>query len=133
MIENIWYVSASSKAGSFTSDPKYAVKDLTGTPVVAPGHMKMMVRKAAKDRADSQIRELVRQVWEELLDEMEDLVRQEEDGRIPSASTYGRIEAFQKAIAIMEYGYEYRKKPRAAIERVQQEATVRYNESTGDW
>lgn len=49
---NIWYVPAQGMG--FTSDPAQAAKDLTGAPIIAPGHLRRIV-KVMKKRIRAEI------------------------------------------------------------------------------
>lgn len=46
MASNIWYVPA--QGAGFTSDPEQALKDLTGAPIIAPGHLRRIVKVMRK-------------------------------------------------------------------------------------
>lgn len=63
MTENIWYVTG-DKTGGFTSDPEQALRDLTGAPIIAPGHLIGFQKRLVK-KARIKIKEAKEQAWSE--------------------------------------------------------------------
>ena len=119
---NIWYVSNRSRTG-FSSDPNQAVRDLTGAPVICPGHTWKML-----DRRDQLERKRISAVWELLLDAME--AQEQETNREFSIAHSGEVHALEKALAILELHHDYKTEPEATVQRIREMAEVKYDQSS---
>jgi len=142
---NIFYVSASSQKG-FTMDPSQAIVDLTGAPVIAPGHVKNILAKQDRiyQRSLDVQRTAVKRIWNVLLDEMERYFELQEkfdlefitvkEGSCPSErafrESWGCMAGLIQAIAILEYGHDYKQDPKITLDKVAQMARVRYDQES---
>lgn len=124
--EEVFYVSGTSAKG-YTSNPAYAKRDWTGAPVIAPGHMKNLLDKQDRQyqRSLDVQRKAVERIWEALMDEMERYVVQGEDrfGK-------GQMRGLKTALALLEYGHDYRQDPKATLQKIEEMAQVRYDKES---
>lgn len=130
--ENIFYVSARSQKG-FTMDPAQAIVDLTGAPVIAPGHVKNILEKQDRKymRSLDVQRQAVKRIWDTLMDTMESYFENEADGLDRfSVKYYAESQGLLKALAILEYGHDYKEDPEATLKKVADMARVRYDQES---
>lgn len=132
---NIFYVAGDGNG--FTDDPAWAMKDLTGTPIIAPGHLRNMARKIGKREANAMLDKRLETVWEYVLDMMETVVEHEQVPKehlnpkwidMRNSEIYGMC----MTLAMLEYEHDWQTDWESALNRVQAEAQARYERSAGD-
>jgi hypothetical protein len=130
--ENIFYVSARSQKG-FTMDPAQAMIDLTGAPVIAPGHVKNILEKQDRRymRSLDVQRQAVKRIWDSLMDTMESSLTAQDLGDLERQKCLdNKALGFLTSLAILEYGHDYKQDPEATLEKVAEMARVRYDQES---
>jgi hypothetical protein len=130
--ENIFYISARSQKG-FTMDPAQAMIDLTGAPVIAPGHVKNILEKQDRRymRSLDVQRQAVKRIWDALMEKMEELFEAIDSGDREHPMCLGyEVEGLERALAILEYGHDYKEDPEATIRKIEDMALVRYDQES---
>ena len=64
MADNTWYIAKDDNRSGFTSNPEFARRDLSGHPIIAPGHL-IKYQKILVAKAKAVIKERQAQAWED--------------------------------------------------------------------
>lgn len=132
---DVWYWAEGQGARkSFTRDADQAITDRDGNPLLATGTQVHLVRRAAAEKAAAQVDALMDDVWEHLLDLMEqkferEAAEQERDaaGRSnPLRAITHKMNGVVAAIAIIEYNHLWKTNETEARDKVEREAEARY-------
>lgn len=131
----VWYwAEGQGSRPAFTAEADQALKDKHGNPVLATGLQKGLVRRAANERAATLVDKLMDDVWEHLLDLMEqkyerEAIEQEAhaNGRSnPLRAITHQMNGVVAAIAIVEYNHLWKTNEDEARDKVKREAEARY-------
>lgn len=144
----IWYWADQKGVVAFTQEVKYAVTDKNGIPVMATGTQRNLVRGAGRARADVLMDKALDDVWEKLLDLMEEkyalmeqmelmegrshIISEIEPLRDNLAKCKQRAHGIATAIALIEYNHEFKTDEPKALERIKREAQHRYEQAVGE-
>lgn len=145
----IWYWADQKGVVAFTQEVKYAVTDKNGIPVMATGTQRNLVRRAGRARADVLMDKSLDDVWEKLLDLMEEsyiLTEKLEkmdletdvvnDFAVPEQADLVKVKdkmhGIAMAIALIEYNHEFKTDESKALERIKREAQHRYEQAVGE-
>ena len=105
----IWYLTPYGHANR----PIHAIKDRFGNPLISPGPVKNILKLIERNH-----RKAHKQIWEDLLDVMEEIDDSRGEGWGENdkdvAKLLGKGEALVRTLAILEYGNEFREDPDAA-------------------
>lgn len=147
-LANVWYLCDNGNKGGFTSDPDQAVKDLTGAPIIAPGHVRKIVELVER-RHNRQLnvqRKAVDEIWTALLDGMEQKIKltdeftgtdPQDKPRLMNLATRLSLQAQENnglaiALAILELGHDYKEAPKETLRKIHTMAQLRYDKESED-
>lgn len=119
----IWYLTKHGHA----DNPRFALRDRQGNPLISPGPVKLIVREIKKNQNRT-----INKLWDELLDAMERIDEAREEGWGDNdkdvAKMLGEQDAFCRCLAILNYPNEFEEDEDKAMQTVMAQANKAFQE-----